>query len=728
MLQKDSLTVGFLYCGYYSIFLTRLNQTLNDMKRLFIMFLIASLGAISCKKESCENPFYCDWDTPFEVPPFDKIKFEHFKPAYLRGMEEEMAEVNAIINNTAEPTFDNTIRAMQFTGELMTKVQRAMGPLSGANTNDSIQALQKEMTPLFSKHRDDISLNEKLFARVKSVYENRDKFNLTPEESKLLEDQYLGFIRNGIGLSSEDKEILRALNGQLSMLSLSFGENLLAETNSFTMVIDNEQDLSGLPEGVIAQAAAAAKARGMEGKWLFTLQAPSYFPFMTYADNRDLREKMFRGYMLRGNNGNERDNNKIAADIVRLRVEKANLLGYKSHADYVLERNMAKEPQKVLGFLAQIWDAALPVAKAEAAEQQRLIDKEGGKFKLEPWDWFYYTEKIRKEKYDLSDEETRPYFSVSNVTDGMFYVANRLYGLEFSERKDIPLYHPDVKTFEVKRNKKHVGILMIDYYPRASKRGGAWCSAMRPQRLDEKGKFVTPLVSMVTNFTPPSGDKPALITPDEASTMFHEFGHALHSLLSNTEYTSGVSRDFVELPSQIMEHWVLEPEVLRVYAKHYQTGEVIPDALIEKIEKAGMFNMGFTTVEYLAASSLDMEYHSVTEPVEINVAEFEKSAMGKYGLIPEIIPRYRSTYFSHIFSGGYSSGYYSYIWCEVLDADAFKAYKETGDIFNKEVAARFEKEILARKGSKDELDMYVSFRGREPGIEALLENRGLLKQ
>lgn len=698
------------------------------MKKLIIMFLIASLGAISCKKENCENPFYCDWDTPFEVPPFDKIKFEHFKPAYLRGMEEEMAEVNAIINNTAEPTFDNTIRAMQFTGELMTKVQRAMGPLSGANTNDSIQALQKEMTPLFSKHRDDISLNEKLFERIKSVYENRDKFNLSPEESKLLEDQYLGFIRNGIGLSSEDKEKLRALNGQLSMLSLSFGENLLAETNSFTMVIDNEQDLSGLPEGVIAQASAAAKARGMEGKWLFTLQAPSYFPFMTYADNRGLREKMFSGYMLRGNNGNERDNNKIAADIVRLRVEKANLLGYKSHADYVLERNMAKEPQKVLTFLAQIWDAALPVAKAEAAEQQRLIDKEGGKFKLEPWDWFYYTEKIRKEKYDLSDEETRPYFSVSNVTEGMFYVANRLYGLEFSERKDIPLYHPDVKTFEVKRNQKHVGILMIDYYPRASKRGGAWCSAMRPQRLDEKGKPVTPLVSMVTNFTPPSGDKPALITPDEASTMFHEFGHALHSLLSNTEYTSGVSRDFVELPSQIMEHWVLEPEVLRVYAKHYQTGEVIPDALIEKIEKAGMFNMGFTTVEYLAASSLDMEYHSVTEPVEINVAEFEKSAMGKYGLIPEIIPRYRSTYFSHIFSGGYSSGYYSYIWCEVLDADAFKAYKETGDIFNKEVAERFEKEILARKGSKDELDMYVSFRGREPGIEALLENRGLLKQ
>jgi len=698
------------------------------MKKLFIMFLIVSLGVISCKKESCENPFYCDWNTPFEVPPFDKIKFEHFKPAYLKGMEEEMAEVNTIINNTEDPTFDNTIRALQFTGELLTRVQRAMGPLSGANTNDSIQALQREMTPLFSKHRDDISLNDKLFERVKSVYENRDNFDLTPEESKLLEDEYIGFIRNGIGLSSEDKEKLRKLNGQLSMLSVRFGENLLKETNAFTLVIENEQDLSGLPEGVRAQAASAAQARGMEGKWLFTLQAPSYFPFLTYADNRSLREKMFRGYMLRGNNGNDNDNNQIVADIVRLRVERAQLLGYKSHADYVLERNMAKEPEKVLSFLSQIWDAALPVAKAEAAEQQVLIDKEGGKFKLEPWDWFYYTEKIRKEKYDLSDEETRPYFSVSNVTDGMFYVANRLYGLEFSERNDIPLYHPDVKTFEVKRNNKHVGILMIDYYPRASKRGGAWCSPMRPQRLDENGKFVTPLVSMVTNFTPPSGDKPALLTPDEASTLFHEFGHALHSLLSNTEYTSGVSRDFVELPSQIMEHWVLEPEVLRVYAKHYQTGEVIPDELIEKIEKAGKFNTGFTTVEYLAASSLDMEYHSLTEPVEVNVGEFEKSAMDKYGLIPEIIPRYRSTYFSHIFSGGYSSGYYSYIWCEVLDADAFKAFKETGDIFNKEVAARFEKEILARKGSRDELDMYISFRGREPGIEALLENRGLVKQ
>ena len=698
------------------------------MKKLFIMLLIVTLGAVSCKKETCENPFYCDWDTPFGVPPFDKIKFEHFKPAYLKGMEDEMAEVSAIIENSEEPTFDNTIRAMQFTGELLSKVQRAMGPLSGANTNDSIQALQREMSPLFSKHRDDIALNEELFERVKEVYENRDKFSLTAEESKLLEDDYLGFIRSGIGLSAEDKDKLRKLNSELSLLSVRFGENLLAETNDFALVIDNEQDLSGLPDGVRAQAAAAAGSKGMEGKWLFTLQAPSYFPFLTYSDNRALREKMFRGYMMRGNNGNDHDNNQIVADIARLRVERARLLGYESHADYVLERNMAKEPEKVMEFLGEIWDAALPVARAEAADQQALIDAEGGNFRLQPWDWFYYTEKIRKQKYDLSDEETRPYFPVANVTEGMFYVANRLYGLEFTERNDIPLYHPDVKTFEVRRDGKHVGILMIDYFPRDSKRGGAWCSAMRPQRLDEKGKNVTPLVSMVTNFTPPSGDTPALLTPEEAGTLFHEFGHALHSLLSNTEYLSGVSRDFVELPSQIMEHWVLEPEVLKVYAKHYQTGEVIPDELIEKIEKAGKFNTGFTTVEYLAASSLDMEYHSLSEPVELNVGEFEKTAMDKYGLISEIIPRYRSTYFSHVFSGGYSSGYYSYIWCEVLDADAFKAFKETGDIFNPEVSQRFEKEILSRKGSRDELDMYVSFRGHEPGIEALLENRGLISQ
>jgi len=696
------------------------------MKKLLFMLLVIVAAASACKKEVCENPFYCKWDTPFEVPPFDKIKLDHFKPAFIKGMEEQMAEVNAIINNPEEPTFENTVKAMEYTGELLSKVQRAFGPLNSANTNDSIQALSREMSPLFSKHRDDIALNEKLFERVKSVYENKTKFNLTAEEGKILEDSYLSFIRSGIGLSPEDKDKLRGINQELSLLSVKFGENLLAETNGFTLVIDNEKDLSGLPAGVIAQAAETAKAKALEGKWVFTLKAPSYFPFMTYADNRSLREKLFRGYMMRGNNGNEKDNNEMVAKITKLRVEKAKLLGYSSHADFVLERNMSKEPERVINFLDQIWKAALPVAKEEALAQQEMINKEGGDFKLEPWDWFYYTEKIRKEKYDISDEQTRPYFAVDKVTEGMFYVANKLYGLEFSERTDIPKYHADVKSFEVKREGRHVGILMIDYFPRASKNGGAWCSAMRAQKVDKDGTFVTPLVSMVTNFTPPTGDTPSLLTPEEASTLFHEFGHALHSLLSNTVYSSGVSRDFVELPSQIMEHWVLEPEVLKVYAKHYQTGEVIPDELITKLENAGKFNMGFTTVEYLAASSLDMEYHSLSEPVDINVGEFEKKAMEKYGLISEIIPRYRSTYFSHIFSGGYSSGYYSYIWCEVLDADAYKAFRETGDIFNREVAQRFEKEILSRKGSRDELEMYISFRGKEPGIEALLENRGLI--
>jgi peptidyl-dipeptidase Dcp len=562
---------------------------------------------------------------------------------------------------------------------------------------------------------------------VKSVYENKDKFNLTPEENKLLEDEYLDFIRSGINLSSEDKDKLRKINKDLSLLSVKFGENLLAETNGFTLVIDDEKDMAGLPEGARVQAAEGAKVKGMEGKWLFTLQAPSYFPFMTYADNRELREKLFRGYMMRGNNGNDRDNNEIVAEIVRLRAEKAKLLGYKSHAAFILDRNMAKTPERVFSFLSQIWDPALPVAKEEAAAQQELIIKEGGNFKLEPWDWFYYTEKIRKEKYDINDEQVRPYFNVKNVTEGMFYVADRLYGLKFKERTDIPLYHPDVKSFEVSRNKKHVGILMIDYYPRASKRGGAWCGAMIGQRIDKDGKFITPVVSMVANLTPPAGDAPGLLTIEEASTLFHEFGHALNSLLSNTVYSSRVSRDFVELPSQIMEHWVLEPEVLKVYAKHYQTGETIPDDLIKRLEDASKFNTGFTTVEYLAASLLDMEYHSLQEPSELNVGEFEKNAMDKYGLISEIIPRYRSTYFNHIFAGGYSAGYYSYIWSEVLDCDAFRAFKETGDIFNKEVATRFEKEILSRKGSKDELEMYIAFRGHEPGIEAMLENRGLIK-
>lgn len=689
--------------------------------------VIVSVIFASCSQiEKNENPLLNEFDTPFGVPPFDLIKASHFKPAYIMAFKEQKTEINVIINNPKEPDFKNTIKMLTYSGELLNKVGRVFGALNSANTNDSLQAINREIAPIASRHRDDINLNDTLFKRVKSVYDNRDKFKLTDEEKKLLEDTYKDFVRSGAELSAENKEKLRKINEELSMLQVQFGQNLLAETNGFKLILNKKEDLSGLPEGVIAQAAAMAKSLKMEGKWVFTLQVPSMTPFLQYSDRRDLREKLFTGYFMKGDNDNEYDNKSIIAKIARLRVERSKLLGYESFADYALERNMAKTPEKVSEFLGQVWDAALPVAQAEAAAQQELINQEGGKFKLEPWDWWYYTEKIKKSKYDLDDEITRPYFKIDNVMEGMFYVANRLYGLTFTKRNDIPKYHSDVNTFEVTRAGKHVGILMIDNYPRPSKRGGAWCGTFRSQKRDMKGKMIYPIVTMVTNSTLPSADKPSLLTALEAETLFHEFGHALNNLLSNITYPgSSIPRDFVELPSQIMEHWVLEPEVLKVYAKHYQTGEIIPQEIVDKLDKSSKFNMGFITVEYLAASLLDMEYHSLTEPVDLDIRDFENKAMAKYGLIPEIKPRYRSTYFNHIWGGGYSAGYYSYIWCEVLDSDAFQAFRETGDIFNPEVAARFEKEILSKGGSRDPLDMYIAFRGKEPGIDALLENRGL---
>jgi peptidyl-dipeptidase Dcp len=697
------------------------------MKKTLVFILIAFIAAASCKKaEKSDNPLLNKYEAPFGIPPFEEIKAAHFMPAFLKGFEVHNAEIKAIINNKKEPTFDNTIKALSYSGQLLTGVSRVFGSINSANTNDSLQAISRELSPLSSRHNDNINLNDTLFQRVKTVYDNKDKFNLNEEEKKILEDTYKDFVRSGAALSAGDKEKLRKINGELSILSVQFGQNLLAETNGFKLILDKQEDLSGLPEGVIAQAASMAKSLGMDGKWVFTLQVPSMTPFLQSADRRDLREKLFTAYFMKGDNDNEKDNKAIIAKIAKLRVERAHLLGYDSFADFVLERTMAKTPEKVMTFLAQVWDAATPVAKAEAAAQQEIINKEGGKFKLEPWDWWYYSEKIKKAKYDLDDEVTRPYFKIDNVMDGMFYVANQLYGLTFTKRNDLPKYHPDVNTFEVTRAGKHVGILMIDNYPRPSKRGGAWCGAFRGQSRDINGKMIYPLVTMVTNSTPPTSDKPALLTAEEASTVFHEFGHALAGLLSNKTFPGGnLPRDFVELPSQIMEHWVLEPEVLKVYAKHYQTGEIIPTEIVEKLEKAGKFNTGFQTVEYLAASLLDMEYHSIKEPVDLDIRDFENKAMAKYGLIPEIKPRYRSTYFNHIWAGGYSAGYYGYIWCEILDADAFQAFKETGNIFSKDVAAKFEKEILAPAGTRDPLDMYLAFRGKEPGIDALLANRGL---
>lgn len=700
------------------------------MKKTVLLLTIITLALTSCKqKVKSDNPLLNEFDTPFGVPPFELIKASHFMPAFLKGFEEQTKEVRKIITNNQVPDFDNTIKALEYSSELLTKVSRVFGSLNSANTNDSLQAINLELAPLSSKHRDDINLNDTLFQKVKSVYENRENFKLTEEEQKVLEDTYKGFVRNGAGLSPEDKAKLRKINEELSLLSVKFGQNLLAETNAFRLIIDKKEDLAGLPEGIIAQAASAAEKMNLNGKWVFTIQYPIMEPFLKYSEKRELREKLFTAYFMKGDNGNERDNNEIISRIAKLRIERSVLLGYKSYSDFALERTMAKTPERVMDFLGQVWNAALPVAKAEALAQQDLIDKEGGKFKLQPWDWWYYTEKIKKEKYALDDEMIRPYFRTENVIDGMFYVANRLYNLSFAKRTDIPKYHPDVVTFEVTRDNEHVGVLMIDNYPRASKRNGAWCGAYRGQSRDIKGNMIHPVVTMVTNSTPPTADKPSLLTPDEANTLFHEFGHALHQLLSNSTYPgvsgTSVARDFVELPSQIMEHWVLEPEVLKVYAKHYQTGEIIPAEIIEKLENADKFNTGFATVEFLAAALLDMEYHVLTEPVDINIRDFEKKVLDKYGLIPEIKPRYRSTYFNHIWSSGYASGYYSYYWSEMLDSDAFLAFKETGDIFNREVAGRFEKEILSRGGSRDPLDMYIAFRGKEPGIDALLENRGL---
>lgn len=696
-------------------------------KTLILIFLAVIVFANGCKKVvKSDNPFFNTYDTPFQVPPFEQIKTAHFMPAFLKGFEEQTKEVKTIINNPGEPTFENTIKAFAYSGQLLQRVSSVFGALNSANTNDSLQVINRELSPISSKHRDDINLNDTLFSKIKSIYEIKAKFKLTEEEKKVLDDTYKDFVRSGAALSPEDKDKLRKINKDLSILSVQFGQNLLAETNGFNLVIDKKEDLSGLPEGVITQAAGMAKSLKMDGKWVFTLQVPSMTPFLQYSDRRDLRQKLFTAYFMKGDNDNNHDNKAIIAKIAKLRVERSHLLGYDSFADFVLERTMAKTPEKVFTFLGQVWDAALPVAKAEAAAQQELINKEGGKFKLAPWDWWYYTEKIKKEKYDLDDEVMRPYFKIDNVMEGMFYVANQLYGLTFTRRTDIPKYHPDVNTFEVQRDGKHVGILMIDNYPRLSKRGGAWCGAYRSQSRDINGKMINPIVTMVTNSTPPTDGKPSLLTSEEASTLFHEFGHALAALLSNKTYPGGsLPRDFVELPSQIMEHWVLEPEVLKVYAKHFQTGEVIPAELVDKLVKSGKFNTGFQTVEYLAAALLDMEYHSIKVPVDIDIRDFEKKAMDKYGLIPEIKPRYRSTYFNHIWAGGYSAGYYGYIWCEILDADAFQAFKETGNIFNKEVAARFEKEILSKGGTRDPLDMYVAFRGKQPSIDALLINRGL---
>ncbi len=701
------------------------------MKKILTLILTMSvLLNYSCKEEmKNDNPFFTEYQTPFQVPPFDKIDTTHYMPAFTEGMKQQNAEIDAIVNTTAEPDFDNTILAFDKSGLMLNRVSYVFYNIQSAHTNDQIQAIAREVSPLLSKHSDEIAMNEKLFALIKAVYEKRNSSNLDASQIRVVEKYYRDFERSGANLSKEDQEKLKKINEDISTLTLTFGENLLAETNeNFELVIDKKEDLDGLPQDVIDGAAEFAKEKNMKGKWVFGLSRASMTPFLQYAKNRDLREKLYQGYFMRGNNGNKNDNKEIASKIVKLRFEKASLLGFKSYAAYDIDQNMAKTPEKVDEFLMKIWNAALPVAKSEAAEMQKIIDKEGGNFKLQSWDWWFYAEKLRKAKYDLDESELKPYFSLANVRQGMFDVATKLYGIKFSQLTNLPVYYPEVETFEVKeKDGSHLGILYLDYHPRASKGGGAWCTGFQNAGW-RNGKKVDPIVSIVCNFTKATADAPSLLTWDETETLFHEFGHALHSLFTVGKYdrTAGnVPSDYVELPSQIMENWAGDPVVLKSYAKHYKTGDVIPDKLVEKIEKSSLFNQGFMNVEYIAASLLDLDYYNVTDNKQVNTEEFEKAAMDKIGLIPEILPRYRSTYFSHIFDGGYAAGYYVYKWAEVLDADAFAAFKESGDIYNQELAAKFRKYCLSEVGEGEGMDQYKLFRGQEPNVEALLKRSGL---
>lgn len=678
---------------------------------------------------SQDNPLLKEYNTPYNVPPFELIKNEHFLPAFREGIKQQAELIEAIVNNPESPTFKNTIEALEYSDDLLMEISGVFYNLTAANTNKELQKIASDIAPELSAHNDNILLNEKLFKRIKEVY-NKKGLLSNQEQIKLLEETYNKFVRGGANLDETKKARLREINKELSLLRLKFGENLLAETNGFKLVIEDKKDLSGLPESIVNAAFETGQKNGLEGKWIFTLHNPSLMPFLQYADNRDLREKIWRAYSNRGNNDNEYDNKEIIINIINLKLERAKLLGFNTTADFILDETMAKTPANVFEFLNKLWKPSLEAAKKEAEELQKLIDKEGGNFKLQPWDWRYYAEKLKKEKYNLDEEMLKPYFELEKVKNGIFFLANKLYGLNFKKLDNMPKYDDDVQVYEINdEDGSHIGIYYVDLHPRAGKRGGAWMNSYRKRHISKDGKLISPIITNVCNFSRPTGDLPALLTFDEVETFFHEFGHALHGFLSKCTYRTiggtSVPRDFVELPSQIMENWLDEPEMLEVYARHYKTGEIIPKDLIEKLDNSSKFGQGFATTEYLAASLLDMEYHTLTEDLKISPLEFEKKILDeKYGLIPEIISRYKSTYFNHIFNSGYTAGYYSYIWAEVLDADAYELFKQNG-IFDKATAESFRKNILEKGGTEDPMVLYKRFRGSEPSIEPLLSKRGL---
>ena len=681
-----------------------------------------------------ENPFYKNYKTQFEIPPFSEIEEKHFMPAFIEGMEKHNNEIEQIIQNSEKPSFENVIIAMERSGELLDRVNAVFFNLSGSTTNEKLQEIEKQISPKLSQHYDSISLNPYIFKKVGLLWKDVDNLNLSQEERKILEETYKRFIRSGALLEGSDKDRYSDINQEISKLSVQFSQNLLAETNNFEIILGRD-DLKGLPEDIINLAKEEADNKYKKtsdikynNKYIFTTHRSSMYPFLTYSERRDLREKLYTGYIMRGDNNNEYDNKNITSRIASLRVEKANILGFATHAQYVLDNTMAKTPDAVYELLDQLWEPALSRAKDELQELQKFVNDEGQNFKIASWDWWYYSEKVRKEKYNLDEEEIKKFFTLDNTIDGIFKTANKLFGLTFEEKFDIELYHPDARVWQVKdENGSHLGLYIGDYYTRSSKRGGAWMSTFKDQsNFDGRER---PIVINVCNFPPPSKDKPSLLSFEHVTTLFHEFGHGLHGLLTNTHYRSlsgtSVSRDFVEFPSQVLEHWASEPELLKSYAKHYKTGEVISDELIDKMKNASKFNQGFANTEYLAATYLDMDWHSLESTDIQDTNDFERKSLEKIGLIDEIVSRYRTTYFQHIFTSSYSAGYYSYIWAAVLDSDAFAAFKESGDIYNQDLASKYREYILEKGGTENPMELYQKFRGSNPNIGPLLEDRGL---
>ena len=701
----------------------------------FIIGCTALLMMSACKKNNnMDNPFFGEWNTHYNIPDFEKIKTEHYMPAFEEGMARQKAEIKAITDNSEAPTFANTIEALEQSGALLNEVCGVFFNLSESNNSPEMEKIAEEVSPKLAAHSDDIMLNAKLFERIKTVYHQREALGLEGEQLRLTEETYKSFVRNGANIPADKQDRFREINALLSSLTLRFGNNVLKATNTTNLTL-TENQVKGL--GLTADQLAAAKetceamaekdTAYKKGDYVFTLQMPSWEPFMQNCNDRDMRKLMWSNYANRCINSF--DNRAIIDSIVNLRLERAQILGFESHAAYVLDDCLAKTPEAVYKCLMDLWKPALKKAKEERDEYQKMLEKDHPGEKLQPWDWRYYCEKLRAERYSLDENEIRPYFSLDNVREGAFTVANKLYGLTFKQNDNLPKYDKEATAYEVMDGDKVIAILYMDFFPRESKRSGAWMTNFREQYIDKDGNNVIPIISMVCNFTKPTKDKPSLLNFDQSETLFHEFGHCLHGMLSQCHYRSlsgtNVPRDFVEMPSQVMENWCRHPQMMKEYAKHYQTGEAIPDNLIAKIEAAATYGQGFINTELLAASLLDMDYHSITEPTKITLPDFEDKSMAKIGLIPEIISRYKSPYFQHIFSGGYAAGYYSYTWTAILDADAFEAFRESGDLYNPELAKKL-RFVLSHGNTIDPMKMYIDFRGKEPSVEPLKRNRGLI--